>query len=345
MPFGLIGSLFSGIAGMGMNMMNLDLQNQVNHMNVQHQNYWNERNLEYANTWNERNIAFQGQTNTLNRQLVRDVNESQIALQHQAWNREDNSVQRRMADLKQAGINPILAAGQGAQASGPISLNTPRDEAPQGRMQASGQAARMEAYRMETDIVERALRMRDDFATNAATRRVLEATAEEHRARADEIKQNVRFASDSYETRLNQIKQDYRIGGHQEVLKNLQVETERLSQQGIISRNHGQVLSNIERELENRYITELRDREISQADLSIASQTIANEIAEHNKDTYLSLGTPTTGNVAEKAVMTIWNMGRKFFNWIKDIGPTASEPNRGVSGTGTGFGRPRLHER
>lgn len=42
---------------------------------------------------------------------------SQIYTQNKSWSREDNAVQRRMADLRKAGLNPNLAAGSAASSS------------------------------------------------------------------------------------------------------------------------------------------------------------------------------------------------------------------------------------
>lgn len=61
------------------------------------------------------NIAMQRETNAQNQ-----------AMQWEAWRREDNAVQRRAGDLKNAGMSPVLAAGQGASSSSPIKMDAPQ---------------------------------------------------------------------------------------------------------------------------------------------------------------------------------------------------------------------------
>lgn len=51
----------------------------------------------------------------------------QKALQQQIFEREDTAVQRRMADLKAAGLNPNLAAGSAAGAGAVVSRSTTND--------------------------------------------------------------------------------------------------------------------------------------------------------------------------------------------------------------------------
>lgn len=65
-------------------------------------------------------------TNKMNLQATRETNAQNLELTRQAWARDDNAVQRRTADLRAAGMSPLLAAGASAGNTNPATMSAPQ---------------------------------------------------------------------------------------------------------------------------------------------------------------------------------------------------------------------------
>lgn len=63
-----------------------------------------------------------------NLKLQRENLDWQKQVQQTTWQREDNAQQRAVADLKSAGLSPVLAAGQGAGSGGIVQTSAPQQE-------------------------------------------------------------------------------------------------------------------------------------------------------------------------------------------------------------------------
>ena len=73
--------------------------------------------------------------------------------QRKTWEREDTAVQRRVKDLKAAGLSPVLAAGSAASTSAPIHV-----EAPQIERKVGSQEANIGQTKAQTKLTEAQLK-------------------------------------------------------------------------------------------------------------------------------------------------------------------------------------------
>jgi len=121
------------------------------------------------------------------------------------WDREDNSVLRRVQDLKNAGMNPVLAAGQGAQSSSPIRLERPNLD-------------------MNMDKIMAMIQMKQNIAQSNEQMQLTRLQQERTKAETEAIRQQNRFNDLANPSRLSQLALGIQQGN--QALTNSQLDAE-----------------------------------------------------------------------------------------------------------------------
>ena len=126
---------------------------------------------------------------SMNYRLSRDQFNYQKRLQNRLFEREDNAVQRRIADLRASGLSPVLAAGSPASAGPVVSTTAPRIDLPD-----------------LTDKVTQAMaimKMKEDISNTIADRNRIRIETQ-----LAEAKKNGQLIDNVRNLRDNQIEQD-----------------------------------------------------------------------------------------------------------------------------------------
>lgn len=94
-------------------------------------------------------LALDAASNIVNTGLQFHNMQYQKGMQQQIFNREDSSIRRRVKDLQRAGLSPVLAAGQGANAGPVIQTQAPQIDTKSNLTQNA-----MNLMKMKADIAQ-----------------------------------------------------------------------------------------------------------------------------------------------------------------------------------------------
>jgi len=227
----------------------------------------------------------------------------QKAMQQQAWAREDSASQRKMADLKAAGLNPLLAYGQQAQSSAPIRTEAPQMESVQSfnkigaALNLMQQKANIERTYAETQAIE--------LQKQERALQIEQITAgKQYWAKNAENEHWEKF----YRSQLTGV--NLETAGHKEDIAELEGEIARLNLDYI------PYLAQVRRDAEGV--------QLSKAQEELAAKILAVKQAKHNYDIYEMLGQPSNqawgqnlGNLVKSSASLVGDTWKDLMSKIK----------------------------
>ncbi|GMO29615.1 MAG: hypothetical protein Ta2B_10600 [Termitinemataceae bacterium] len=220
-----VGSLLGGIGQGAFNWFATKDTNETNARSVADTNAANERMAQEQNAANER-IA---QENLKYQREVQDYNKW---AQQETWNREDNSIQRRVADMKSAGLSPVLAAGNGAATSQPIKLESQNNQMQYNRSNA--QAAYAQAPQLDLGMITQLMLMKTQIEKTEVEKKAIAQQTQKVEAETKNIDQDTENKKQDYDYRealnpesINKLKADIAQVGQKTVNDKLEANLKR----------------------------------------------------------------------------------------------------------------------
>lgn len=202
--------------------------------------------------------------------------------QRTTWQREDNAVQRRAADLEAAGLSKNLAAGSAAQASGPI-----RTEAPQ--INSDIPMLAMNLMRQKADISK----------TEAETQYIKQQGALALANTASQIQEN------KYRESLNPLSiqlamQNVKLAGLEQSLK---MADARIKQLGISNEEINLVKNEIEKKYAEQYRLKFAELDAIAKKVAIGIEQTKQEESLHDFNLVKGTGLPSSARNSSTFVL------------------------------------------
>lgn len=237
--------------------------------------------------------AKQNKIDQMNFGLQKEAFDWQKSAQYTTWAREDSAVRRRMADLKAAGINPILAAGQSAASSAPVKLGAPQREYHGADRAIAGMQTAMSLMQQKAEI-----------GRTAAQTKLLQTQKDQ-----EEIKNNfmtrsnplslqsqrmeVLYDRNTLRTNIQRVRQEFRMGNvriKQEKLDNL---LKTFNIQGAEIENNLKHIKQVIGEEGLKYIKDTAQLEYLAKKYAVAQAMLKLKTGEYNLERFQELGLPS----------------------------------------------------